>query len=583
VQNLFHSVQLNVNNPHFLIMQGRITKVLNMKPPEILGLLEEAAGTKMYESKKQAAVRTLEKKQVKVEEINKVLNEDIMPALEKLRKEKVQYMEWQNASANLERLERFCVAYKYVEALSLQQDGEGEIRDAAQLIAELEANISLLDSQMREHDDEIQGLQTEKELQSNGEVKELVQEVDELSKRLVKDTSKWNNTVEAVTAEQATYEQLKGALAELQEEVLAARVASATEKRDLAANELEQAVLGVEAAQNELAGAEAGDGRDASNRSLQERLADAQNAQTQADAEAKAAETRAKHLQKQLDGQQKLFAAKRREGSQLESKLQKERDGVEEARQRLAALCFDASASAALEESVEKGRAKVNQLQDTVDELTSQLAAVEFQYHDPERGFDRSRVKGVVAKLVQIQDPKAATALEVVAGGKLYQVIVDTEQTAKALLANGKLRSRVTIIPLNKVSYRTMPGEALAAAKKLAGEKAQPALELVGYDQQLTAAMQYVFGGSFVCQDPGTAKKLAFSREVASRCVTLDGDDFNPGGTLTGGSRNKSASMLTQLHSLADAQCKLQHAQAALKALQGELRALNSVKIEYEK
>ncbi len=26
VQQLFHSVQLNVNNPHFLIMQGRITK-----------------------------------------------------------------------------------------------------------------------------------------------------------------------------------------------------------------------------------------------------------------------------------------------------------------------------------------------------------------------------------------------------------------------------------------------------------------------------------------------------------------------------------------------------------------------------
>lgn len=72
VQNLFHSVQLNVNNPHFLIMQGRITKVLNMKPPEILGLLEEAAGTKMYETKKQAAMRTLEKKQVKVDEINKV-------------------------------------------------------------------------------------------------------------------------------------------------------------------------------------------------------------------------------------------------------------------------------------------------------------------------------------------------------------------------------------------------------------------------------------------------------------------------------------------------------------------------------
>ena len=41
MQNLFHSVQLNVNNPHFLIMQGRITKVLNMKPAEILSMLEE--------------------------------------------------------------------------------------------------------------------------------------------------------------------------------------------------------------------------------------------------------------------------------------------------------------------------------------------------------------------------------------------------------------------------------------------------------------------------------------------------------------------------------------------------------------
>lgn len=39
-----------------------------------------------------------------------------MPALDKLRKEKVQYMEWQNATSNLDRLRRFCVAYKYVEA-----------------------------------------------------------------------------------------------------------------------------------------------------------------------------------------------------------------------------------------------------------------------------------------------------------------------------------------------------------------------------------------------------------------------------------------------------------------------------------
>lgn len=72
VQDLFCSVQLNVNNPHFLIMQGRITKVLNMKPVEILSMLEEAAGTKMYEKKKQSALITIEKKDKKLKEINDV-------------------------------------------------------------------------------------------------------------------------------------------------------------------------------------------------------------------------------------------------------------------------------------------------------------------------------------------------------------------------------------------------------------------------------------------------------------------------------------------------------------------------------
>lgn len=80
-------MQLNVNNPHFLIMQGRITKVLNMKPPEILSMIEEAAGTRMYETKKQAAQKTIEKKDAKLQELNAVsygkvfkhhLNFDIM-------------------------------------------------------------------------------------------------------------------------------------------------------------------------------------------------------------------------------------------------------------------------------------------------------------------------------------------------------------------------------------------------------------------------------------------------------------------------------------------------------------------------
>ena len=49
-------------------------------------------------------------------------------------------------------------------------------------------------------------------------------------------------------------------------------------------------------------------------------------------------------------------------------------------------------------------------------------AGVDFSFRDPERGFDRARVKGVVARLVRVRDAAATTALEVAAGGKLYQV-----------------------------------------------------------------------------------------------------------------------------------------------------------------
>ena len=139
VQNLFHSVQLNVNNPHFLIMQGRITKVLNMKPPEILGMLEEAAGTRMYESKKEAAMKTLQKKELKVQEIDQLLEEEILPTIEKLRKERGEYMKWASANDTLERLRRFCVAIEFCEA---EEASENAQKDANALKDEVDLHLA---------------------------------------------------------------------------------------------------------------------------------------------------------------------------------------------------------------------------------------------------------------------------------------------------------------------------------------------------------------------------------------------------------------------------------------------------------
>jgi structural maintenance of chromosome 2 len=245
VQNLFHSVQLNVNNPHFLIMQGRITKVLNMKPPEILGLLEEAAGTKMYETKKQAALRTLEKKQLKVDEINKVLSEDIMPALDKLRKEKVQYMEWQNASSKLEKLQRFCVAYKYTEAQELLRDGETEVKEAVSALAEIDSKIEEADLCLKRKAVDLKSLQEEKESKASGEVKALTQQVDSLSKQIVQENTRLSNIKDNLEGERQQMNTLQKSMEELDEDVIKSKIDEAIQRRDQAAADVERYALSV--------------------------------------------------------------------------------------------------------------------------------------------------------------------------------------------------------------------------------------------------------------------------------------------------------------------------------------------------
>lgn len=60
----------------------------------------------------------------------------------------------------------------------------------------------------------------------------------------------------------------------------------------------------------------------------------------------------------------------------------------------------------------------------------------------------------MVASLISLEPavyPKA-TALEISAGGRLYNVVVQDEKVGKDLLQNGRLKKRVTIIPLNKIN-----------------------------------------------------------------------------------------------------------------------------------
>ncbi len=115
VKMLFCSVKLNINNPHFLIMQGRVTKVINMKPKEVLGLIEEAAGISLYQTKKEQTLQLIQKKDNKLAEIERVLSEEVVPQFEKLEREKKDLGTFKNNESHLEENIRIITANDYYD------------------------------------------------------------------------------------------------------------------------------------------------------------------------------------------------------------------------------------------------------------------------------------------------------------------------------------------------------------------------------------------------------------------------------------------------------------------------------------
>ncbi|CAM9771112.1 unnamed protein product, partial [Ectocarpus sp. 4 AP-2014] len=592
VTNLFHSVQLNVNNPHFLIMQGRITKVLNMKPPEILGMIEEAAGTRMFEQKKQSAQKTIEKKQQKVDEINAILQDEITPRLDTLRGQKTHWLKWKANEGEESRLQRFCVAYSFSMAESTLNSSEGEKQALEEEQGALQAAQKEAQEEVAQTEAKAREVQALKEGKLEKDLKEASAAREKLSKDLVQATSEMTNKESALEAEVKALEAVK----KNEEESGAAVVAKETAIKEQA-KAVEAAEAAVEKAEGEHASlqkeyqdmcagvaTEKEDSRtltdQARNFQETEGIAELTAEASAADARAKQGTARIKHLKTTAKTTEKEMKAAEKQVSSLRKERDAAQSRVEKAEQGLEALGYDKGQEDGLDGEREKEEKAVDRLKEVVDRLSAQVAGrLSFEYRDPERNFDRSRVKGLVAKLVKVKDPAHSTALEVAAGGRLYQVVVDNQDTGKLLLERGNLKRRVTIIPLNKITPNPLRPNQLNRAASIAQRMngtASCAIELVGYDDELRGAMSYVFGSSIVCDSLQIAKEVAFDRGVRAKTVTLEGDSFEPQGTLTGGSKSQLGVILGRLAELQSASRELGVHQERLRVVSDKIGRLSA-------
>jgi len=581
VSDLFRSVQLNVNNPHFLIMQGRITKVLNMKPPEILAMLEEAAGTRMYESKKQQAEKTIEKKDAKLKEINSILDEEINPTLAKLKEEKSAYAEYQRIQRELEHLKKIHIAWRFIcaeeeSAKLATEHGQVEI-ELAQVkttINEGEENISSLEGEIRQ-------LIASREDDTKAEVDRADQDLKEKEKEKAKATShmkqlqdnikqeerKQKNVEKGLQDDNKAMELKKKSLEGMQEMYDKLRESDASCQQALkAAQDRMQAIsLGQFATDT---------GESAT---LQDQLIKTKADVAAAETELKTASSKIKNNTEQLKKKQiemkKTEAVYKKDSSSL-GKFEADVADIERKLQR---IDYQEGSYERMENEQRTLKMEINSAKSKVEGIEHRHPRLAFQYSDPYPNFDRRQVHGVAAKLFTVVDQNFCQALTTAAGGKLYNVVLETEEIGKSLLKNGRLQKSTTFIPLNKIKPYLLNQRVIAAAKRIGGkDNVWWAAELVRCDRHFEPAVNFLFGPSLICRDLDVANKIAFHPEVDSTCITLAGEKVSPGGDMSGGAVSRQAPVLEDIFNFRDIETDLTTKQEQMKMLSNNLRNLSA-------
>ncbi|NXY89084.1 SMC2 protein, partial [Alcedo cyanopectus] len=590
VQDLFCSVGLNVNNPHFLIMQGQITKVLNMKPPEILSMIEEAAGTRMYECKKITVQKTIEKKEAKLQEIQKVLDDEINPALETLKKERSSYLEYQKVTQVIEHLSHLCIAYQFVLA-------EETKASSGQVLKEMESKVEKLQESMAENEKivaqlskEVSEMQKKRDEEVDGTLSSLQDAFSEVQKANTKAQSALDLKKENLKNESQKYKDLLKSMQEDSKTLVLKEKAVKKIEKELNAiqEESEKDACALATAQQHFNAASSGlsSNRDGEEATFAEQMMICKNDINKAAAEVKQIQVKLKHAKQELK-------RKQAEVKKVDESFKKDKEALEVVRKtkeklenQMKKLNYDEETKAALLAKKAALVQDITRLKELRERLMAKFPHLQFDYKHPEENWNRNRVKGPVVFLITLKDASKAKALEAVAGGKLYNIVVDTEVTGKKLLEKGALKCRYTIIPLNKISTRCVGQEQIKLAQALAGPgNLHLALNLIVYEPEVQKAMEYVFGTTLVCNNMDNAKKVTFNKRIMTKSVTLDGDIFDPQGTLHGGNccaSSNAAQILSKMQEMKSVEAELKAKKYELETVENELANLKNAGYKYQ-
>ena len=575
-----------------LIGQGRIDEILSVKSEDRRQVFEEAAGVMTYRVRKEDAERKLARTRENLSRVNDILDE-LSSRVEPLEAQAAVAREYLELAQRLKDLEIniFLIRHdKVKERLSsLDQTLEGlrdvllhheaRLNENASQRQALEEAIALLEEELsaarQRHlsaNDQLHDAFSAKERTAHQieSIQENLERVDEE----IKETERKQDELKALFEQgdrdaRQSGEQLKKAEAELnlEQEKLDQYLQSAQEKEAA----LDRHKAEILAAMN--------------------RLSDLKSQQTRQQTICAQMKNRLGEVEEQIkeggEKQQTLVKALRDAESQAQSVqegLEKLKNDAAETEGNLRALTLET------QETAEKAQTLNGKYQGDF----SRLRLMEEMSREME-GYNQSvrralafsqgnaAVRGVVARLMQV--PKELeTAIDMVLGGALQNIVTEDEETAKSIidhLRNNRL-GRATFLPMTSVKSKVLNQEErrLLSMPGCLGV----ASELISYAPEYRGIMENLLGRTVIARDLNSGIAIMRAGRHQFRLVTLDGDVMHSGGSMTGGTAQKSAvSLLGREREIKELRQTLEGEKQELLSLRQKLQDMQGRREEFKR
>lgn len=587
IQNLFLSAGLNINNPHFLIMQGKVMKVVNMSGVDILGLLEEASGTSIYENKKDSSIKMINKKENKLIEVDRLLNEYVSPKLKQLNSDRVNYLKWKDMENKIYRLYKLITAYDYVHYISNLEQEKNEKKTIENMVVGIQLSRKKNDEKLKSLDKDLNGLKDKVNVDLSNEVFRIENEIREISVKLKGKQKEIKQVKENKDKYSIEKSEMQMKINKLNNERLILEKKNTILNTDLIEverniEERKQTLLQYEIeidGKTEYQSSNMNENVILNNilKSIQENelLTKKLNMENeQIGNQEKSAHQKIDYLVNMIkrheEGISNISINKKDIENEMihinqqlkyyENLLYQTLNMKEVNKEKKGGKTSLGSSSAELEMIIKNRKNEIkdclSQCKQEIDVLSNSLRDIfmsnrglSLSYEDPEINFDKRKVKGRVMSLFSVKESKFYRALEKIAGGRLFNIVVDSNLTSTLLFQRRSFKDKETLLPMNQIQVWDIDKSKKEEIKKKYGDTALLITDLLSYNQEYDKIMKYVFGTSFLCTNNDTAKSIAYG-PYKIKCVNLDGDIYDPSGNLSGGSKDNSHSLLEKFEEI---------------------------------